>query len=443
MAGEEEIDHETLTQSILLASSHHDIPTLRSLLHNCRANVQDPETLSSPLHAAIAACEPDIPEADGTDGVTNGIINGSTNGTTNGTSSNDDPDPKTELEQAAATLKFLLQNGAIWNDLDMNDETPGCLAKRLGLDLLYEIMVDAGVRAELLLNRLDGYEALAEEDDRSEEENIGEGDSTVPATTTTDENPSPTIANPSANDEETSSTTIQPTSEPSQPQEPSLTNSAYLSSNLTQTPTQLLDSTSNGIMMSWETPIMTLTAKHLLPRPNLRVLNIGHGLGILDNSIQTHSPTEHHIIEAHPTILSQMQENNWYNNPNVTIHPGRWQEIVPKLLSSGSTYDAIYFDTFAESYNELRIFFTEWVVSLLSEGGRFGFFMGCGADRRICYDVYTKVVEMDLFEAGLEVEWMEVDVDLKELEDRGEWRGVRRRYWVLDKYRLPVCRFLD
>ena len=82
-------------------------------------------------------------------------------------------------------------------------------------------------------------------------------------------------------------------------------------------------------------------------------------------------------------------------------------------------------------------------MGLLAEGGRFGFFMGCGADRRICYDVYTKVVEMDLFEAGFEVEWEEVDVGELGEEGSGEWEGVRRRYWVLDKYRLPVCRFLE
>ena len=58
----------------------------------------------------------------------------------------------------------------------------------------------------------------------------------------------------------------------------------------------------------------------------------------------------------------------------------------------------------------------------------------------MCYDVYTKVVEMDLFEAGFEVEWMELDTD--EAEREGEWDGVRRRYWVLDKYRLPLCKYV-
>jgi protein arginine N-methyltransferase 2 len=53
--------------------------------------------------------------------------------------------------------------------------------------------------------------------------------------------------------------------------------------------------------------------------------------------------------------------------------------------------------------------------------------------------VYTRVVELDLMEAGLQTEWKEVEVDLAE----EEWKGVRRRYWdVGNIYRLPVCTFL-
>ncbi|KAJ8126947.1 hypothetical protein O1611_g6694 [Lasiodiplodia mahajangana] len=77
---------------------------------------------------------------------------------------------------------------------------------------------------------------------------------------------------------------------------------------------------------------------------------------------------------------------------------------------------------------------------MLDEGGVFGFFNGLGADRKVCYDVYTKVVEMHLTDVGLDVEWNELDVDMKGLEEegKGEWEGVKRRYWTLDKYRLPI-----
>jgi len=49
-------------------------------------------------------------------------------------------------------------------------------------------------------------------------------------------------------------------------------------------------------------------------------------------------------------------------------------------------------------------------------------------------------------DAGLDVEWTDVDVPLEQMkmesEGEGEWKGVRRRYWTLEKYRLPICKFM-
>ena len=85
-------------------------------------------------------------------------------------------------------------------------------------------------------------------------------------------------------------------------------------------------------------------------------------------------------------------------------------------------------------YKDLKELFTEHVIGLLDSKGLFGFYNGLGADRQICYDVYTKVVEMHLTDAGLDIEWNELDVDMKGLEEegKGEWDGVKRRYWTLD-----------
>lgn len=47
---------------------------------------------------------------------------------------------------------------------------------------------------------------------------------------------------------------------------------------------------------------------------------------------------------------------------------------------------------------------------------------------------------MDLFEAGLDTDWE--DIAIPDLEEKGEWEGVRRRYWALDKYRMPTCKFV-
>ena len=60
-------------------------------------------------------------------------------------------------------------------------------------------------------------------------------------------------------------------------------------------------------------------------------------------------------------------------------------------------------------------------------------------DRQICYDVYGKVLEMDLFEAGFDTEW-----EILKVPEMGkeEWEGVKRRYWSLEEYKLPTCQFI-
>lgn len=185
-----------------------------------------------------------------------------------------------------------------------------------------------------------------------------------------------------------------------------------------------------------------------------KVLNIGFGMGIIDSMFAETKPSKHHIIEAHPAVLEHINgsdskfgkewEASGPSDGAYKVHAGKWQDVVPKILEKGETYDAIYFDTFGEDYNQLRLFFTEYVPSLLEEEGRFGFFNGLGADRKICYDVYTQVVEMHLSDAGMDVEWQELDVDMKDLEKEGEgeWKDVKRRYWTLDSESFHTHFFL-
>ncbi|KAL8954417.1 MAG: hypothetical protein Q9183_007133, partial [Haloplaca sp. 2 TL-2023] len=141
-------------RQVLLAASQHDLPSLQELLKTHSASVQDPETGSTPLHAAIAGADRKQQTT------TNGDVE------TDGEGGEED-------ERPAETVKLLLLNGAIWNDLDGNDETPGCLALRLGVRRLYDLLVDAGVRAEILLSRLEGYERIQDDDDDGQEEGGG------------------------------------------------------------------------------------------------------------------------------------------------------------------------------------------------------------------------------------------------------------------------------
>ncbi|PGH19005.1 arginine N-methyltransferase 2 [Helicocarpus griseus UAMH5409] len=414
------IDVDTEQQEVLLAASQHNIQRLRQLIRANEkpenpVNVKDPETGYTPLHAAIAACEPDTEESADAQQLPNGVPNGEPTPALNA--------PSSVVDRGRDTVKFLLQEGAIWNDLDANNETPGCLARRLGLDELYDLLVDAGVRAEMLLNRLDGYEEIMDGEEES-----GEGAAGVEEKEVQEDQPQ-TEPEPgdSTNQNATEST------------EPAVSSSRYLQSNLSFQHDRLLDQDQNGVMMAWETDIMAKSTKALLPTTGLRVLNVGHGMGIVDNLFQAQQPSAHHIIEAHPDVVADMKSKGWHEKPGVKIHEGRWQDILPNLINEGETFDAIYYDTFAESYSDFREFFQEQVIGLLDPDGKWGFFNGMGADRQISYDVYQKVVEMDLLEAGFDVDWEEIKVpDLE-----GEWSGVRRKYWVVDNYRLPTCRYLD
>ncbi|KAJ5750554.1 Protein arginine N-methyltransferase 2 [Penicillium manginii] len=410
-----QIDVDLDIQEILLASSQHDLAKLRRLVRTQSslpdaANVKDPETGFTPLHSAIAACEPDS----------------ETNGAP--------IDPET-LKSGIDTVKLLLQEGAIWNDLDNNDETPGCLARRIGATELYELILDAGVRAEMLLNLLGGYEELSEDED-DEEDDVKESGAQAEG----EGEAAPQLVEVSADQAATILATAEAETLEAAEANPGVTNARYLDSSLDIQQDRILDSDKNGVMMEWESEIMKKSAVALLPRPGLKVLNIGHGMGIVDGFFQEREPAEHHIVEAHADVVAEMKKRGWDSKPGVTIHEGRWQDILPALVGEGVTFDAIYYDTFAESYSDFREFFTEEVIGLLEQdGGKWGFFNGMGADRQISYDVYQKVSEMDLFEAGFDVDWE--DIPVPKLDD--EWKGVKRAYWVVDNYRLPLCRFMD
>ena len=422
-------DTDLQTQLILLAASHHNLESLRTLLHTGSASVQDLETGFTPLHAAISACEDSsTASSDAQDGSTHASLpDGLTNGAVNGESKDAG---ETDVEAAAKTVKLLLQNGAIWNDVDNDNETPGCLALRLDLKVLYEIMVDAGVRAEMLLNRLDEYEQLAD-DVESEEEAEAEPERTG------EEERDHEAAMQQINGHSETEPVEQEGAAPNVPTEPK--NEDYLQSQLRFQDARILDDSNNGVMMAWETDIMKRTADLLAPKQGLRILNIGHGMGIVDTFFQEKEPIAHHIVEAHPAVLARMKKDGWYERPDVTIHEGRWQDIVPQIMEQGILFDAIYFDTFAEDYKALRDFFSDSIIGLLDDGGKWGFFNGLGADRQICYDVYGKVVEMDLFEAGFDTEWETIEVPKM---DETDWEGVKRRYWTLKEYKLPVCEFI-
>ncbi|EHK24769.1 uncharacterized protein TRIVIDRAFT_145248 [Trichoderma virens Gv29-8] len=405
------------TRDVLYHAWGHDLSGLKKLLDDrSKASLQDPKTGETPLHAAIRACgqadEPNGGEDEGEDGC---------------------------VEEAREVVNQLFFSGAIWNDVDANNETPACVAYRLGRKTLYNLCVDAGVRAEILLALMDGYEELSsggDDDDNDEDETMQEQEQDAAANE----------AKAQDGDGEVVEAAEPLKFVPPDANEKPVTSEEYLQSDLTYDDNKLLDSDLNGVMMAWETDIMRRSVAALIPdaQPGKRVLNIGFGMGIIDGMFAELKPSKHHIIEAHPAVLKHISspeskfgaawEKSGPEEGAYKVFGGKWQEVVLQLLEQGELYDAIYFDTFGEDYSQLRMFFMEYVPALLDQEGRFSFFNGLGADRRVCYDVYTKVVEMHCADAGLDVEWEESDVDMAKLNEdgEGEWEGVRRRYWTLD-----------
>jgi protein arginine N-methyltransferase 2 len=409
------------TQTILTAAWSHDLPAIKKLLDTPgAASLQDPVTRESPSHATIRSLGP-RPSSD--------------------TSPEELSEDKESVQAAIAVLRELFLWGAIWNDVDDHDETPGCLAARLGREEIYQLCVEAGVRAELLFGVLEGYEELesgdedwevedmedVEEHGHVEVEDGGEAHNGAPV----DGDDVPELVD-------------MPEEEGGVKRD--VNSEDYLKSQVTYSDGKLVDDEGNGVMMAWETDIMRRSVDALLPGlpEGKRILNIGFGMGIIDGMFAETKPARHHIIEAHPEVLRYISTDEskfgpaWEaagSEPGANkVYGGKWQEICPQLLAEGQVYDAVYFDTFGEDYSQLKLFFTEFIPGLLEQNGIFGFFNGLGADRKICYDVYTKVSEMHLADAGLDVEWDVIDVDLKGLEEagKGEWEGVRRRYWTLD-----------
>ncbi|GJJ72499.1 type IV protein arginine methyltransferase [Entomortierella parvispora] len=320
-------------------------------------------------------------------------------------------------------VKLLLQYGHPWNLVDDDYKSVGDYAKSFNHPEIYDFLLEEGCRTELLLGlmqrklKAELREAeYADEDDEDEtaedkEEKTGE------------EKEEEQVSKKQKVDEDAEKTTVVP----------EVPNAEYLAQPLqyTEDGDRLLDADKNGVMMGWELPLMVRHAEVIAPQEGLRVLNVGFGLGLVDTELQKHKPSSHTIIEAHPDVYAHMLRRGWDKKPGVKILFGRWQDVVGDL----EVYDGIFFDTFGEYYEDLREFH-EIVPNHLEEGGIYSYFNGLGATNQFFHAVYNRISELELGEMGFTVEYEEMDIGLKE----EEWNGVKRAYWTLDKYYLPICR---
>ncbi|KAI9468935.1 MAG: ankyrin repeat family protein [Benjaminiella poitrasii] len=279
-------------------------------------------------------------------------------------------------------VTWLLSEKHPYNLTDKNEVTAGELALKNGHKEVYDYLIDEGVRTELLIRAL--KKAFGDDD--------------------ADEN--------------------------------AIANEAYLQQKLHYDDNKLMDENNDAVMMGWEGPLMVEHAKVMCPKEGLNVLNVGFGLGLIDTELQKYNPKNHYIIEAHPDVYAHMLELGWDKKPGVKILFGRWQDKIAEL---DIAFDGIFFDTYGEFYDDLRAFH-ECVPKILNEKGIYTWFNGLGATNQFFHDIYCNVSEIDLREFGLSTEY--VVMPISTWAEQGVWDGVRQKYWVLDTYKLPICKFL-
>lgn len=99
------------------------------------------------------------------------------------------------------------------------------------------------------------------------------------------------------------------------------------------------------------------------------ILNVGYGLGIIDNYISQQNPNSHHIIELHPQ-LHQNALNSGYSN----VYLGDWRDIIKNFKTQNKKFNGIYFDTHNLGILDEWLDFTKEVDNILKPGGVYSYF---------------------------------------------------------------------
>lgn len=133
-----------------------------------------------------------------------------------------------------------------------------------------------------------------------------------------------------------------------------------------------VDDYNHSVMHEWERPIMYEDAK-MVTRLGGKILNVGHGMGIIDSYIRETNPEEHTIVEIHPQIVKKARDAGYTD-----VWEGDWLDFVKECVESGRKFKGIYFDTYCFDRPDWAIF-TLNVDSILEPGGTFVYFNGGAA----------------------------------------------------------------
>ena len=274
-------------------------------------------------------------------------------------------------------VSALLIAGAPWNAIDRRGRCAGNHALDAGHQHIVDALVDAAVRAELLLGAAErGTKKASDAAAESKE---------------------------------------------------------YLSRSIRYEGDTLFDSNDDGVMMAWETPLMKAHAEQICATCG-DVMNVGFGMGIIDGFIQELAPRSHTIIEAHPGVLSRMKEDGWMEKPGVRVCAGRGRTLLPP--SSRGALDGIFFDTYGE-YDSDMADFHRALPQLLKPGGVYSFFNGMCLFNVFFQGVACSVVQL---EPRPSASRRPPNPWTSRRRTRAIRRAkLRRQYFCADTYFLPHC----
>jgi protein arginine N-methyltransferase 2 len=126
------------------------------------------------------------------------------------------------------------------------------------------------------------------------------------------------------------------------------------------------DFLSYEVMMDWEDPLMSHHA-NIVCHNQGDILEIGFGMGIASDYIQSLNPTSHTIVEIHPQIYSNLE--TWASGKtNVTIYNSDWFDIKDSL----GQYDGILYDGVYDI--NISHFFSTFIPSHIKSNGKFTYF---------------------------------------------------------------------
>jgi hypothetical protein len=139
----------------------------------------------------------------------------------------------------------------------------------------------------------------------------------------------------------------------------------YILSSLTFESNKItITETGEEVMMDWEDSLMSASSAYVTENGG-DILEIGFGMGIASNYIQSHSIDSHTIVENHPQILEKLK--TWANGKsNVTIISQSWADVTGSL----STYDGVFYDTYGDEKNYL---FSSSLSGLTKSGAKVTF----------------------------------------------------------------------